>query len=147
MKVTDHLTRANGKTLFSFEVLPPKKGENIQNLFSNIEPLMADEAEVVTGEMSAGLTFPQALKRMADRVDLEELTTLARLINQASQLGASITQALREYSEAAFNKRMMSLEEHAGKISAMLVMPLTLCFLPACILAVIAPAIIRFATM
>ncbi|MET4105802.1 methylenetetrahydrofolate reductase [NAD(P)H] [Hymenobacter sp. UYP22] len=40
MKVTEHLTRANGKTLFSFEVLPPKKGENIQNLFSNIEPLM-----------------------------------------------------------------------------------------------------------
>lgn len=40
MKVTDHLARANGKTLFSFEVLPPRKGENIQNLFSNIEPLM-----------------------------------------------------------------------------------------------------------
>jgi methylenetetrahydrofolate reductase (NADPH) len=40
MKVTEHLTRADGKTLFSFEVLPPKKGENIQNLFSNIEPLM-----------------------------------------------------------------------------------------------------------
>ncbi|GAB3829025.1 methylenetetrahydrofolate reductase [NAD(P)H] [Hymenobacter jeollabukensis] len=40
MKVTEHLTRANGKTQFSFEVLPPKKGENIQTLFSNIEPLM-----------------------------------------------------------------------------------------------------------
>ncbi|RTQ47236.1 methylenetetrahydrofolate reductase [NAD(P)H] [Hymenobacter gummosus] len=40
MKVTEHLTRAAGKTLFSFEVLPPKKGENIQSLFSNIEPLM-----------------------------------------------------------------------------------------------------------
>ncbi|WP_035557369.1 methylenetetrahydrofolate reductase [NAD(P)H] [Hymenobacter sp. IS2118] len=40
MKVTDHLDRANGKTLFSFEVLPPKKGENIHTLFSNIEPLM-----------------------------------------------------------------------------------------------------------
>ena len=40
MKVTDHLARANGKTLFSFEVLPPKKGENIHTLFSNIEPLM-----------------------------------------------------------------------------------------------------------
>ncbi|KAA9333042.1 methylenetetrahydrofolate reductase [NAD(P)H] [Hymenobacter busanensis] len=40
MKVTDHLARANGKTLFSFEVLPPRKGENIQTLFSNIEPLL-----------------------------------------------------------------------------------------------------------
>ncbi|RAK67934.1 methylenetetrahydrofolate reductase [NAD(P)H] [Hymenobacter edaphi] len=40
MKVTEHLARATGRTLFSFEVLPPKKGENIQTLFSNIEPLM-----------------------------------------------------------------------------------------------------------
>ncbi|UOR04564.1 methylenetetrahydrofolate reductase [NAD(P)H] [Hymenobacter aerilatus] len=40
MKVTEHLAKATGKTLFSFEVLPPKKGENIQTLFSNIEPLM-----------------------------------------------------------------------------------------------------------
>ena len=40
MKVTEHLSQAQGKTLFSFEVLPPKKGENIRTLFSNIEPLM-----------------------------------------------------------------------------------------------------------
>ena len=40
MKVTEHLTRAAGKTLFSFEVLPPRKGENIQTLFANIEPLL-----------------------------------------------------------------------------------------------------------
>ncbi|WP_019948212.1 methylenetetrahydrofolate reductase [NAD(P)H] [Hymenobacter aerophilus] len=40
MKVTEHLSRAEGKTLFSFEVLPPKKGENIQTLFTNIEPLL-----------------------------------------------------------------------------------------------------------
>ena len=40
MKVTEHFARAAGKTLFSFEVLPPKKGENIQTLFTNIEPLM-----------------------------------------------------------------------------------------------------------
>ena len=40
MKVTEHLAQADGKTLISFEVLPPKKGENIHTLFSNIEPLM-----------------------------------------------------------------------------------------------------------
>ncbi len=40
MKVTEHLKNANGKTLFTIEVLPPLKGENIRNLFSNIDPLM-----------------------------------------------------------------------------------------------------------
>jgi methylenetetrahydrofolate reductase (NADPH) len=39
MKVTEHLKNAQ-KTLFSFEVLPPLKGENIQNLFNHMGPLM-----------------------------------------------------------------------------------------------------------
>lgn len=40
MKVADHIKQANGETLFSLEVLPPKKGEDIKNLFGAIEPLM-----------------------------------------------------------------------------------------------------------
>src|SRR6188474_2416543 len=40
MKVIDHLRNANGKTLFTLEILPPLKGENIKNLFNNIDPLM-----------------------------------------------------------------------------------------------------------
>ena len=40
MEVTDHIKNANGKTLFSFEIIPPKKGNNIEELYSNIDPLM-----------------------------------------------------------------------------------------------------------
>jgi methylenetetrahydrofolate reductase (NADPH) len=40
MKVTDHIKNANGKTLFSIEILPPLKGENIRVLFDNMDPLM-----------------------------------------------------------------------------------------------------------
>jgi methylenetetrahydrofolate reductase (NADPH) len=40
MKVTEHLKRANGKTLFTIEVLPPLKGENIRSLFNHMDPLM-----------------------------------------------------------------------------------------------------------
>lgn len=40
MKITDHIREANKKTLFSFEILPPKKGENINDLYLSIDPLM-----------------------------------------------------------------------------------------------------------
>lgn len=40
MKVTDHISNANGKTLFTIEILPPLKGENIRMLFDNLDPLM-----------------------------------------------------------------------------------------------------------
>ncbi|MEL6538224.1 MAG: methylenetetrahydrofolate reductase [NAD(P)H] [Bacteroidota bacterium] len=39
MKVTEHISNAKD-TLFSFEILPPKKGESIETLFGHIDPLM-----------------------------------------------------------------------------------------------------------
>ncbi len=40
MKVIEHIEKANGKTQFSFEILPPLKGQNIQSIFDGIDPLM-----------------------------------------------------------------------------------------------------------
>jgi len=40
MKVTEHIQNANGTPLFSFEILPPLKGQNIQSIFDSIDPLM-----------------------------------------------------------------------------------------------------------
>ncbi len=39
MKITEHLAKAN-KTVFSFEILPPLKGQSIHQLFNAVEPLM-----------------------------------------------------------------------------------------------------------
>ena len=39
MKIVDHLKKTD-KTQFSLEILPPKKGDNIQELFDHIDPLM-----------------------------------------------------------------------------------------------------------
>lgn len=40
MKVIDHIKAAGGKTLFSFEVLPPLKGKSIEQLYETIDTLM-----------------------------------------------------------------------------------------------------------
>jgi methylenetetrahydrofolate reductase (NADPH) len=40
MKVTEHIDKAKGKTLFSLEIIPPVKGESIETLMDNIEPLL-----------------------------------------------------------------------------------------------------------
>lgn len=39
MKIVDHIKEAK-KTLFSLEIIPPKKGDSIKNLFDQIDPLM-----------------------------------------------------------------------------------------------------------
>ena len=40
MKITDHIKKAKGNTQFTFEILPPVKGHNVQTIFDNIDPLM-----------------------------------------------------------------------------------------------------------
>jgi len=40
MKITDHISGRNGRTLFSFEILPPLKGESIHSIWNAIDPLM-----------------------------------------------------------------------------------------------------------
>ena len=40
MKITEHIANANGKTLFSFELLPPIKGQSMQGIYNAIDPLM-----------------------------------------------------------------------------------------------------------
>lgn len=39
-KVTEHIREADGQTLFSIEIIPPLKGQNINELLDSIEPLM-----------------------------------------------------------------------------------------------------------
>ncbi len=40
MKVIDHINNANGKTLISFEILPPVKGKGIDAVYHHLDPLM-----------------------------------------------------------------------------------------------------------
>lgn len=116
--------------------------ERVAMEMRSMEPLMAEEASLMVTEMGAGLTFPQALKRLAERVGVDDLTILSRLISQAAQLGASVVKALREYSDASYEKRVLAMEERAGKLSSQMVMPITVCLLPSLMIALIGPAAI-----
>lgn len=40
MKVTEHIKKAKGKTIVSFEIIPPLKGSGINDLYKNIDPLI-----------------------------------------------------------------------------------------------------------
>ncbi len=80
MKVTEHIKKANGKTLFSFEILPPLKGQNIQSIFDNIDPLMEykppfidvtyHREEYTYKELENGLLKKQVVKKRPGTVGI-----------------------------------------------------------------------------
>jgi len=47
MKITEYIEASKGKSLFSFEILPPLKGQNIQSIFDGIDPLMEFEPQFI----------------------------------------------------------------------------------------------------
>ncbi|WP_411766598.1 methylenetetrahydrofolate reductase [NAD(P)H] [Winogradskyella sp. A3E31] len=80
MKVTEHINKANGKTQFSFEILPPLKGQNITSIFNNIDPLMEFEPpfidvtyhreEYIYKNLGDGLLKKQVVKKRPGTVGI-----------------------------------------------------------------------------
>lgn len=106
-------------------------------------PLLAEQFAMVSLELRAGKSRMDALRNMAERVDIDELNSFITLLIQSDQLGTSMAQTLRVYAEEMRIKRMLRAEEMAHKLPVKLVVPLVTCILPAMITAVLLPAMIR----
>ena len=106
------------------------------------EPEMADELSVVVAEIRAGLAVPEVFRKLADRVTSDDMRNMCNVIGQASQLGASLGRSMREYAASARRRRSLGLEEAAGKVTAALTLPLTLCLMPAALLVILGPAVL-----
>jgi methylenetetrahydrofolate reductase (NADPH) len=80
MKVTEHIKNANGNTQFSFEILPPLKGQHINSIFDNIDPLMEfkppfidvtyHREEYVYKDLGNGLLKKQVVKKRPGTVGI-----------------------------------------------------------------------------
>jgi tight adherence protein C len=106
------------------------------------EPEIADELGLVVAELRAGMSLGGAFRKLSDRVGADELRTLCSVVIQASTLGAPLSKTLKDYSQNARKRRSLTLEEKAGRITAALTLPLTICLLPSAILVVLGPAVV-----
>ena len=71
-----------------------------------------------------------------------EARSFATLLHQTEELGSSLTQSLRAYSDDMRNKRMMLAEEKAYALPAKMVLPLTLFVFPVLMVALMLPVVI-----
>ena len=82
-------------------------------------------------------------RRFAERLALEEARAFATLINQSIDLGSSITDALRVYSDDMRHKRMASAEEKAYALPAKLAVPMMICIFPVLFVVILLPVFVR----
>jgi tight adherence protein C len=106
------------------------------------DEILSDELGVVARELEAGVAVAESLRKLSQRVRLEELESLCAVLGHASILGARVSHVLRDHSTALRRRRMAELDERAGKVGATLTLPLALCLLPASLLVMLGPAIL-----
>ncbi|MGC1721581.1 MAG: type II secretion system F family protein [Isosphaeraceae bacterium] len=110
-------------------------------------PELASELAIVQREVQLGLTSGEALKKMGERSDLEEVRSLASVILQSERLGASLVKALRVHSESLRLKRYQRAEEKAAVAATKVLFPTLLFILPAVFVVVLGPAAFRLIEM
>lgn len=113
-------------------------GESYPSLSANIH--------IANLEIRAGRNLKEALERFAERLALDEARAFATLINQSIDLGSSITDALRVYSEDMRHKRLSRAEEKAYALPAKLSLPMMVCIFPVIFVVILLPVFVRLTT-
>ena len=94
-------------------------------------------------EIQLGKVRREALKAMADRLGLPEMTSFVAAIIQSEQLGVSMAKVLRIQSDQMRMKRRQFAEEQAHKAPIKMIIPMALLIFPSIMIIILTPAAIQ----
>jgi tight adherence protein C len=102
---------------------------------------------MATLELRAGRPLTDAFNTLAHRMGIEEAHNLGSLLQQSEELGTSMSDALRVYSEEMRDKRMSRAEEKAAALPAKMTVPLTMFVFPVVLVVILLPVYVRVSLM
>lgn len=117
--------------------------ERVSRELGTSYPSLTANIHLANLEIRAGRPLKEALENFADRLALEEAQAFATLINQSIDLGSSITDAMRVYSDDMRHKRLSRAEEKAYALPAKLAVPMMVCIFPVLFVVILLPVIVR----
>jgi tight adherence protein C len=94
-------------------------------------------------EIQLGKIRREALRDMADRIGLAEMTSFVAAVIQSEQLGVSLAKVLRIQSDQMRVKRRQLAEEAAHKAPLKMLIPMTLLIFPSLVIVLMTPAVLR----
>ena len=106
-------------------------------------PSLARNLGFMTMEIRAGKSTKDALETLGKRLGIDEARSFATLIRQSEELGTSLVQSLRVYSDEMRLKRLTRAEEKAHALPAKLVIPLGIFIFPVIMGVTMLPVALR----
>ncbi len=96
----------------------------------------------IVQEMQLGKLRREALRDMADRIELPDVSTFAAAVIQADQLGVSMAKVLRIQSDQMRLRRRQRAEEKAHQAPIKMLFPMAFLIFPALFIVLLGPAVI-----
>jgi tight adherence protein C len=120
--------------------------ERVGRELGDTYPSLCANIHITNLEIRAGRSMTEALEHFGDRLGLDEARSFATLIQQSAELGSSITDALRVYSDDMRHKRLSRAEEKAYSLPAKLSIPMMVCIFPVLFVVILLPVFVRLYT-
>lgn len=106
-------------------------------------PSLARNLGFMSLELRAGKSTREALENLGIRLGIPEARSFATLIQQSEELGSSLVQSLRVYSDEMRAKRLSRAEEKAQSLPVKLVLPLAVFIFPVILGVTLMPVAIK----
>jgi tight adherence protein C len=111
---------------------------------SELASALNDELVILGREILLGVDRERAYGDLYNRTGVDELKTLGSALHQASILGLSVAKILRAQSDLLRKRQSQKAEEKAMKMPIYMAFPLWFFVMPALMLLVLGPSLIRF---
>jgi len=115
--------------------------QSLQKISVYWDTELGRELKRSTEEMEMGVSRAVALRNLANRADVEELTQFVAILVQAERIGMSYADVLHSQAGQMRILRQLRMREIANKLPAKMIMPLVLLIFPAILVVLIGPAI------
>jgi tight adherence protein C len=115
----------------------------VSDEIDRMSPVLSEQLALVNLEIRAGTSREDALRNLADRTGLQDISSLVGMLIQTDRFGTSVAQALRVHADTMRTKRRQRAEEAAAKTTIKLVFPLVFCIFPAMFVVILGPALIE----
>lgn len=102
------------------------------------------EFGIVLRDLRAGVTRSRALQRMAERVDIHEVTSFVSAVVQAEKMGANLAGVLQIQAEQRRNERFQRAEKKAMEAPVKLIGPLVIFIFPTTFMVIAFPILMKF---
>lgn len=103
---------------------------------------LSEELSLVAMELRMGVKREQALRNLALRTGVEDISSFVGMLVQSDRFGTNVAGALRVQADAMRTHRRLRAEEAAAKIPLKLLFPLIFFIFPSLMLVLMGPAII-----